>query len=455
MSPPAGMGTYQAWREHHLAGVVLAGSVLSIIGSLYMIMGFIVVGLAISDLLLALSFFVPSVSMLLGDENSSPDSRNFCTVNGFFIQFFFLQIDLWQLTIAITTVVFLLWPCSTLDWARERIYVLWIIPWVASLAIGMIAYGVWGYHDLGTYCWLEPPMVRLFFNYIPRWVIIITCLITYGWIFWLIRKVRMNAERERQYRLANTPQPPTVEVKAPITPPVSLASERDAKEPEVTEMEITPVEDVPIFIVESESGSSSSASLASSSASSGPIVFPRCIADDLARAAMATATTVQSSTFGVPAASTVATSVAATIAPTPPPFDEEEHQRRQVRKIAIQLISFPLATALLWTVPTAVMIYQVIHGADSVNVHVDGFAQMLLVFNGFVDAHIYGFNERTAMGWKERIRGGGRYNDDVQEMPGRAPAAPRPSTPIPMADMSRTDGRPSDNNTHAHTDDMV
>lgn len=225
------------------------------------------------------------------------------------------------------------------------------------------------------------------------------------------------------------------------------------KNPEVTELEITPVEDVhvPIFIVESESGSSSSASLASSSASSGPIVFPRCIANDLARAAMATATatTVQSSTFGVPAASTVATSITATTAssvPTPSPFDEEEHQRRQVRKIAIQLISFPLATALLWTVPTAVMIYQVIHGADSVNVHVEGFAQMLLVFNGFVDAHIYGFNERTAMGWKERIQGGGRYNDDVHEMPGRAP---RPSTPIPMNEFARTEGHPN------NTDDMV
>ncbi|KAK6353127.1 hypothetical protein TWF696_005117 [Orbilia brochopaga] len=455
-STSAQLSAHQAWREHHLAGVILAGSVLSIIGSLYMILGFVflktlrtfrhqlILGLAISDLFLALSFFIPSASMLLDNETSSPDNRTFCMVNGFFIQFFFLQIDLWQITIAATTVVFLLWPCVTLDWARERIYMLWILPWAASLAFGMVAYGIWSYKDIGAYCWIEQPMVRLFFNYIPRWVIILACLITYGWIFWLIRKVRRNAERERRYRIANTPRPmttattatTTTEAKEPISPQSSTAETPplpdgiDYKDDVLTIL--TPVYEPPLYIAGSNS------SLASSNPETGPIYYPRVMAEHFERARLASRTTVQSSTFGVPATSTTAlattaTTTAAATATITPAFDEEEQQRRQVRKIAIQLISFPLATALLWTVPTGVMIYQVINGPDSVNVHVEGFAQMLLVFNGFVDAHVYGFNERTAMGWKDRLQGRGRYSNDVQEMPGRVDPA------IAMTDMSRDD----------------
>ncbi|KAF3926168.1 hypothetical protein ABW21_db0204281 [Orbilia brochopaga] len=457
MPAAAVLGAHDVWRDHHLAGVVLAGSVLSIVGSLYMILGFIflktlrtfrhqlILGLAVSDLCLALSFFIPTASMLLENENSSPDNRPFCSINGFFIQFFFLQIDLWQLTIAVTTVVFLLWPCATLDWARERIYVLWVVPWIASLAIGMVAFGIWGYNDIGAYCWIAPPMARLFFNYIPRWVIIIACLVTYAWIFWLIRKVRLNAERERQYRIAHTPQPVTfnaitamaamAEAKEATVTQVSIAeteADADVENKDNTITEITPIDDVPLFLV------GSSSSLASSSLSTGPIYYPRVMAEDLARARLA----ARGATFEAPSTSTVATvataATAATTASTTPSCDDEENKQKQVRKIAIQLISFPLATALLWTVPTAVMIYQVINGPESVNVHVEGFAQMLLVFNGFVDAHIYGFNERTAMGWKDRLQGRGRYSNDVQEMPGRVDP-PIPMTEIPPIPMEETD----------------
>ncbi|RVD87498.1 uncharacterized protein DFL_001731 [Arthrobotrys flagrans] len=41
---------------------------------------------------------------------------------------------------------------------------------------------------------------------------------------------------------------------------------------------------------------------------------------------------------------------------------------------------------------------QVARGGEGVSIHVEELAKMLLVFNGFVDAHVYGINERTAMG---------------------------------------------------------
>ncbi|KAK6497437.1 hypothetical protein TWF481_011846 [Arthrobotrys musiformis] len=363
------------WSQRHLAGVVLAGSVLSIVGSLYMIFGFIflrecrsfrhklILGLAVSDLLLALNFFIPSLSMMTGMEVSSPSNGRFCSANGFLMQLFFAQIDVWQISIALITLLMLSGPSMVLKWIRENVWAVWTLPWVISLITAFFGFGFWDYEDVGGFCWLGSRNIRLYFNYIPRWVVIFVCLVIYIAVYRLILHARRRAKIQKTYR--------------------GRAADRAAPQPQPVPETTNESEKInPDEISSGNSSSSLDTSRAGSSTGFAPTVHDPAVAGQIQSAAERE--------------------------------QEEAEQQKQVRKIAIQMISYPLAYAVLWTVPTVVMIVQVVRGGEGVSIHVEGLAKMLLVFNGFVDAHVYGFNERTAMGWRQRIRPAGQEDGDEE-----------------------------------------
>ncbi|KAK6346367.1 hypothetical protein TWF730_010693 [Orbilia blumenaviensis] len=362
-----------AWSQHHLAGVVVAGSVLSIVGSLYMILGFfflrecrsfrhkLILGLAVSDLLLALNFFIPSLSMITGRGVTSPSNGNFCSASGFLMQLFFAQIDVWQITIALITLLMLSGPSMILKWTREHVWAVWVFPWLISLIAAFFGFGFWDYADVGGFCWLGSRNIRLYFNYIPRWIVIFACLVIYIAVYRLILHARRRAKIQKTYRGRGVDRAPQAQAASP-----TIYQESEKINPD-------------------EISSASTDSSRSGSATE----FP------------------QTMTVHDPA-------VAGQIHSATERAHEEAEQQKQVRKIAIQMISYPLAYAVLWTIPTIVMIIQVARGGEGVSIHVEGLAKMLLVFNGFVDAHVYGFNERTAMGWRQRIRPAGVDSDDEE-----------------------------------------
>ncbi|KAF3104030.1 hypothetical protein TWF569_007764 [Orbilia oligospora] len=364
-----------AWSQRHLAGVVLAGSVLSTVGSLYMILGFfflrecrsfrhkLILGLAVSDLLLALNFFIPSLSMVTGREISSPWNEGFCSANGFLMQLFFAQIDVWQISIALITLLMLSGPSMVLKWIRENVWAVWLFPWLVSLIAAFFAFGFWDYANVGGFCWLESRNIRLYFNYIPRWIVIFVCLVIYIAVYRLILHARRRANIQKTYRGRASDR-------APPQPVTTTAPATNSESEKVNPDEI--------------SGGNGSSSL------------------DTSRSGSSTGFT---QTVHDPA-------VAGQIQTAAERAQEEAEQQKQVRKIAIQMISYPLAYAVLWAIPTIVMIIQVARGGEGVSIHVEGLAKMLLVFNGFVDAHVYGFNERTAMGWRQRIRPAAQEDDE-------------------------------------------
>ncbi|KAF3929586.1 hypothetical protein ABW19_dt0208051 [Dactylella cylindrospora] len=329
-------------RERHLAVVVLIGSILSIVGSLYMISCFIfikslrtfrhqlILGLAICDLALALNFFAPSLSQITGNTATSPSNDTICSINGFITQLFFSQIDLWQITIAVTTLLLLSGPSGILKWAREHVHFVWLFPWAVSLVTALFGYGFWRYADNGSFCWLPTVHIRLYFNYLPRWLVILTCLAIYIIIFRIIRRARKIARLQRAYQSA-----------------------RGASS-------------------ETEMGEGYKENMKGSSQSS-----------------------LDSSRPHAAGAPGTAASEAPGLMQISPQDIEIEEQQKQIRRVAIQLISYPLAYAVLWTIPTVIMIYEVASGRK-LNVHVEAMAKLLLVFNGFVDAHVYGKSKHSS-----------------------------------------------------------
>ncbi|KAK6524968.1 hypothetical protein TWF281_011858 [Arthrobotrys megalospora] len=366
-----------AWSQRHLAGVVVAGSVLSIVGSLYMILGFVflrecrsfrhklILGLAFSDLLLALNFFIPSLSMMTGRDISSPSNGNFCSANGFLMQLFFAQIDVWQISIALITLLMLSGPSMVLKWIREHVWAVWLFPWLVSLISAFFGFGFWDYADVGGFCWLGSRQIRLYFNYIPRWIIIFACLVIYIAVYRLILHARRRANIQKAYRGRASDRVPT---QAATTAAATATTNPQTEKVNIDE------------ISSANSSSSLDTSRAGSSTGFSPAVHHPAVAEQIQTAAEKA--------------------------------QDEAEQQKQVRKIAIQMISYPLAYAVLWAIPTIVMIIQVARGGEGVSIHVEGLAKMLLVFNGFVDAHVYGFNERTAMGWRQRIRPAAREDEE-------------------------------------------
>ncbi|KAF2256060.1 hypothetical protein BU26DRAFT_573909 [Trematosphaeria pertusa] len=74
-----------------------------------------------------------------------------------------------------------------------------------------------------------------------------------------------------------------------------------------------------------------------------------------------------------------------------------------LKKMARQMMSYPLAYMLIWTIPTTIRIYQSVKGKPA-PFGIATVDKACIVIQGFVDALIYGVNESSLGVWRERFR---------------------------------------------------
>lgn len=179
----------------------------------------LILGLAISDLLMAVNFLSSCAVNLNGHLISEPPQKAFCSFNGFMTQLFVVQsayetlaslnssdllsADYWVLVIAFCTFFFLANYRHLSTWVQDHRIILWTLPWILSTLWASLGLGIAGYGDIGacetfpstramrtiltrTGCWFTSDKVRLLVNFIPRWIIIITILVLYARLYHLI-----------------------------------------------------------------------------------------------------------------------------------------------------------------------------------------------------------------------------------------------------------------------------
>ncbi|KAF2189825.1 hypothetical protein K469DRAFT_562731 [Zopfia rhizophila CBS 207.26] len=306
-----------------LSQVILAVSALSILGAGWIILSFclfkqvrtfrhqLILGLAISDFLMAVNFLSSCAVNLSGHLLSEPPQKKFCSFNGFMTQFFVVSTDYWVLVIAICTFLILANYKHQSTWIQEHKIFLWCFPWGLSVLWAGLGLGLAGYGDIGAWCWFTSDRVRLLVNFIPRWFIIIAILGLYAQLYRII------------YRAHNR-----------------FMSFNDESTPHNLEN----------FELEIESVSSTQRS---GGTTPGPTHVRK-----------------------------------------PSPI---------LKKMAYQMMSYPLVYMLIWTIPTSIRIYQSVTGKPA-PFGVATVDKACIVIQGFADAIIYGVNETSAATWRERFR---------------------------------------------------
>ncbi|KAF1965538.1 family A G protein-coupled receptor-like protein [Bimuria novae-zelandiae CBS 107.79] len=91
-------------------------------------------------------------------------------------------------------------------------------------------------------------------------------------------------------------------------------------------------------------------------------------------------------------------------------IEVERHGRTHVqrpnpllKKLAKQMMYYPLAYMLIWTIPTAIRIYQSVTGVPA-PFGVATVDKACIVIQGFIDALIYGVNESSKDVWRNKFR---------------------------------------------------
>jgi hypothetical protein len=192
---------------------------------------------------MALNFLSSASINVHGSSIGASSMKGFCTFNGFMIQTFVVQsidtltfalsngankalADYWVLVIASSTYLILANHKHMSNWIQTHRIVVWILPWALSILWASIGLGVVDYGDIGACkslsllatagtdvnvgCWFTSDRVRLYVNFIPRvslyisssphntdyfqWLIIITILILYIRLFYIIHQAHTRFE---------------------------------------------------------------------------------------------------------------------------------------------------------------------------------------------------------------------------------------------------------------------
>lgn len=201
-----------------LNAVILVVSLLSVIGAGWIILSFLlfrsvrtfrhqlILGLAISDLWMAINFMSSTAVNLSGYLLSEKPQKPFCSFNGFMTQLFVVQTDYWVLMIAICTFLILANYKHQSSWIQEHRIVLWCLPWGFSTLWAALGLGIAGYGNIGAWCWFTSDRTRLLVNFIPRWIIILVILALYLRLYSLIYKAHTRFTSFDQ-EAAGTPEP--------------------------------------------------------------------------------------------------------------------------------------------------------------------------------------------------------------------------------------------------------
>ncbi|SPJ78519.1 uncharacterized protein FTOL_06908 [Fusarium torulosum] len=298
--------------------VILVVSLLSVLGAGWIILSFIcfkalrsfrhqlILGLALSDFLMALNFLSSTAMNISGREIGAREQKTFCSFNGFTTQVFVIQTDYWVLTIAMCTYVILAGHKSLSSWVQDQRILLSCLPWALSLLWAGIGLKFAGYGDIGAWCWFTSDKVRLLANFVPRWVIIIIILAMYARLYWILRKSHKSF-----ISLGNSTSDPASRHR---TTQGAMRSNHDAW---------------------------------------------RYYESDVAG-------------------------------------------RRKLQRIAQLMLMYPVVYMIVWTLPTAIRIYQTITHTPS-PFALQTLDKACIVSQGVVDAVIYGINEVSLSQWRELI----------------------------------------------------
>ncbi|KAF5697523.1 G coupled receptor 1 [Fusarium mundagurra] len=292
--------------------VILVVSILSILGAGWIIVfkslrSFrhqLILGLAVSDFLMALNFLSSTAMNINGNEIGAPEQERFCSFNGFMTQVFVIQTDYWVLTIAMCTYVILAGYKSLSSWVQDQRIFLSCLPWALSLLWAGLGLKLAGYGDIGAWCWFTSDEVRLLANFVPRWVIIITILSMYARLYFILRKSHRSF--------------------------ISLGNSNSASEPSRERTITRSNHDVWRY------------------------------------------------------------------------HESDAAGRRRLQRIARLMIMYPVVYMLVWTLPTAIRIYQTIKHTPA-PFALQTIDKACIVSQGFVDAIIYGVNESSLSRWRELI----------------------------------------------------
>ncbi|PKX97867.1 uncharacterized protein P174DRAFT_362277 [Aspergillus novofumigatus IBT 16806] len=186
--------------EKTLSITILAVSITSVLGAGWMILSFILIpslrtfrhqlilGLGISDFMIALNFMISTTMNFTGHEIWQPAQLAFCSFNGFMAQLFIIQTDYWVLLIAICTYVILSDNKRASAWMQGHPIVIWCLPWGLSALWAVLGLVIVGYGNIGAWCWFTSDRIRLLVNFIPRWIIVIAIIVLYAQLCWILLK---------------------------------------------------------------------------------------------------------------------------------------------------------------------------------------------------------------------------------------------------------------------------
>ncbi|KZL82163.1 g-protein coupled receptor 1 [Colletotrichum incanum] len=305
--------------EVHLQSIVILGvAVTSLVGAGWIVASYVIfpnlrsfrhrliIGLAISDALMALNFLCSTAMNVDGNLIGAPANVGFCSFNGFMTQVFVIQTDYWVLTIAICTYFILAGHKTQSTWVQSHELVVWALPWFFSVLWASVGLGVTGYGDIGAWCWFTSDIVRLLVNFIPRWVIIVTMFALYAYLSYVLYKAHKR-----------------------------LSSIQDAS--------------------------------------------PRYIESGPTTREGSRMTSIHEGIEGRSAVSI-----------------------RRLKRVARLMLLYPLAYAIIWSLPTAIRIYQATEDKPAAFT-LQTIDKASIVIQGFVDAIIYGANETTLASWRARL----------------------------------------------------
>ncbi|KAH8902631.1 hypothetical protein BR93DRAFT_227053 [Coniochaeta sp. PMI_546] len=187
---------------YFLSIVIVVVSTMSAVGAGWIMLSFacfkklrafrhqLILGLAVSDCLMALNFLSSSAMNLGGKFIGAPEQQGFCSFNGYMTQVFVIQTDYWVLVIAMSTYFILADYKRAASWVQDHRKLLASLPWVFSVLWASIGLGVTGYGNIGAWCWFTSDEVRLLVNFIPRWIIIAGMLIVYTRLYFILFRAR-------------------------------------------------------------------------------------------------------------------------------------------------------------------------------------------------------------------------------------------------------------------------
>ncbi|KAH8893840.1 hypothetical protein GQ53DRAFT_100010 [Thozetella sp. PMI_491] len=208
-----------AWQAKIQSTAILVVSMLSILGAGWIMISFacfkslrtfrhqLILGLAVSDFVMALNFLASASVGASGHDLGDASLKGFCSFNGFMTQVFVIQTDYWVLLIAFCTYLILADHKRLSSWIQDRRLLLACLPWLFSILWAAIGLVVTGYGNIGAWCWFTSDEVRLLVNFVPRWLIILLMLSMYARLYYVLRKAhRRFASFDRSSEPNSHPQ---------------------------------------------------------------------------------------------------------------------------------------------------------------------------------------------------------------------------------------------------------